>query len=613
VFISFLAAIILPVIGFIGFQGAKYKFRKQIDEGELAKGLKIFDALHDRNDQGFKERLGRKNILEVRDRNKNNLFHKVADKNWTAEMTVFLEDQCETIFKQDNEDPENIKMNNCYSKRQQICCARLPHKTSLWKTVKSQINSWIIKNFGHGKIAKFSQIIFPLVYIDLNSQNESGKTPLHIAAEKNQLDIVKVLLDNGAKPTIKDNHHFTPLQRAVLNQQCDGNRKADNIEMVRLLFEKSEPMSKTANGQNILHSAVKKNNLEVIELIISLVDSSQKDQLLKETYSEEETENHIKERNLLTEKTPLELAAKLGRNKIVEYLVNEDQLWKTKNGGMEVIFSALSSSHSYIVDHLLQHGGTFLPDWVKDNACSISKTLPLSLQLSQRMSLTTSTISSTRILSNRLALEPFSASRDDNVLKKLIRDKNVASINILMDSNYITFEDQHLNDALDFAKAEKDTTKAEETDSQKSIKKNKNYKSPKEKIDNIITALERKINARERKKKNGGEEEKDFEKEELKRQKKEIEHKMKTIEQESRVVKENHRRNSLDSFGQRKTEIVKRLRQLQGTQENTSQYIPLSIETIESRLRNIKSDESTVSQKNIKHIMQLLEQTRAAK
>ena len=274
----------------------------------------------------------------------------------------------------------------------------------------------------------------------------------------------------------------------------------------------------------------------------------------------------------MTEKTPLELAAKLGRNKIVEYLVNEDQLWKTKNGGMEVIFSALSSSHSYIVDHLLQHGGTFLPDWVKDNK-----------------------------------------ERDDNVLKKLIRDKNVAAINILMDSNYVTIEDQHLNDAIDFAKVEKDTTKAEETDSQKSIKKNKNYKSPKEKIDNIITALERKINARERKKKNGGEEEKDFEKEELKREKKEIEHKMKTIEQESRVVKENHRRNSLDSFGQRKTEIVKRLRQLQGTQENTSQYIPLSIETIESRLRNIKSDESTVSQKNIKHIMQLLEQTRAAK
>ena len=163
--------------------------------------------------------------------------------------------------------------------------------------------------------------------------------------------------------------------------------------MVELLLEKSGPMSKTVNGQNILHSAVMKNNLDVLKLIISSTDSKQQEQLLKERYSKEVMERKTKDKKVQwTGKTPLELAAKFGHNKVVEYLAKEDKLWSTEHGGMQVIFSAVASSQRYIVDYLLQHGGTFKPDWVFNNQEEV-----------------------------------------DNMLKKLIRDKNHSAVNILMD------------------------------------------------------------------------------------------------------------------------------------------------------------------------------------
>ena len=374
---------VVIVIGFIGFKLAKYKFRQRIDDGKLTEGQDIFDALHNLNKKIFIEKLGRRNILNVRDSNRNNLFHKVADKNWTKDMTDLLKDHCKVIFEPQIEDPENMKMNQSYSKRQQIFITRLPHQT-WWITKKTQITTWIFKVFGHSKMADY--------YIHLDSQNKSGKTPLHIAAEKNELDIVKVLLENDADPSIVDNHNCTPLQRAVLNKQCNGIRKPDNIEIVQLLLEKAGPMSKTVNGQNILHSAVMRNNLEVIKLIIVFTANKQQEQkqLLKERYSKEVTDRKTNYKKVQwTGKTPLELAAKFGHKEIVEYLAKKDKFWSTENenGGMPVIFSAVSSSHRYIVDHLLQHGGTFKPDWI------------------------------------------IKQEEGDNALKKLIREKNNAAVN----------------------------------------------------------------------------------------------------------------------------------------------------------------------------------------
>lgn len=51
--------------------------------------------------------------------------------------------------------------------------------------------------------------------IDVNEQDNEGFSALHLAAQENRKDIVRILLDHGATVDIKDNHGNTPLMRAL--------------------------------------------------------------------------------------------------------------------------------------------------------------------------------------------------------------------------------------------------------------------------------------------------------------------------------------------------------------------------------------------------------------
>ena len=41
-------------------------------------------------------------------------------------------------------------------------------------------------------------------HADLNAQTKSGETPLHLSAEKGKVEMVKYLIDQGAKTDIRD-------------------------------------------------------------------------------------------------------------------------------------------------------------------------------------------------------------------------------------------------------------------------------------------------------------------------------------------------------------------------------------------------------------------------
>ena len=59
------------------------------------------------------------------------------------------------------------------------------------------------------------------------------ETPLIISADKNQVEIVKALLENMADPNITDKNKLTALQKATLNQ----DKTQANANIVQELLE----------------------------------------------------------------------------------------------------------------------------------------------------------------------------------------------------------------------------------------------------------------------------------------------------------------------------------------------------------------------------------------
>ena len=88
---------------------------------------------------------------------------------------------------------------------------------------------------------------------------DNDKTPLHIAAERNQLDVVKYLIEKGASIDLKDKNNETPLHIAVLN---------GNLEIVKCLIENGAKIDpKNDKNQTPLFIAVRKDDRDVVDFL----------------------------------------------------------------------------------------------------------------------------------------------------------------------------------------------------------------------------------------------------------------------------------------------------------------------------------------------------------
>jgi len=88
-------------------------------------------------------------------------------------------------------------------------------------------------------------------------------TPLHIAAQNGKLEIVKLLLERGASPNVRDCQDYTPLQRAL---ECD-DPNGTGIAKLLLQTEKGGNDSIRGpgfNGVTALHTAAKNGKLEIV-------------------------------------------------------------------------------------------------------------------------------------------------------------------------------------------------------------------------------------------------------------------------------------------------------------------------------------------------------------
>jgi len=100
-----------------------------------------------------------------------------------------------------------------------------------------------------------------------------GATPLALAAEVNNLDAVRALLDSGADPQIPTEQNTTPLMLAAgagidVSRPRPPDDRATAVETVRLLVERGSDVNAAGQfGWTALHAAAYQGLNEVIEYL----------------------------------------------------------------------------------------------------------------------------------------------------------------------------------------------------------------------------------------------------------------------------------------------------------------------------------------------------------
>lgn len=156
-------------------------------------------------------------------------------------------------------------------------------------------------------------------------QDQSGRTALHIAAEKGHKEVVELLLKE-AGADIPDNNGRTALHIAA---------EKGYVEVVELLLNESGPDIPDNNGKTALHIAAEKGYMEVVEL------------LLKGTNA------NIRDNN---GNTALHIAAEKGYIEVVKLLLKETGADIPDNNGKTALHIAAGKGYIEVVELQLGKG-----------------------------------------------------------------------------------------------------------------------------------------------------------------------------------------------------------------------------------------------------------------
>ena len=147
----------------------------------------------------------------------------------------------------------------------------------------------------------YSEVVSSLLNaaIDVNADNYDGGTPLHLAADKGQVEVVEALLAAGANVHARNEYDRTPLQVPALL----GNTKV----VEALLASSANVHAKNKYGETPLYDAAEEGQVEVVKVLVATADT--------------EARNKHGE-------TPLDLARERGKTEVVEILRDSGgELW----------------------------------------------------------------------------------------------------------------------------------------------------------------------------------------------------------------------------------------------------------------------------------------------
>ncbi|MBW4428674.1 MAG: ankyrin repeat domain-containing protein [Nostoc desertorum CM1-VF14] len=130
-----------------------------------------------------------------------------------------------------------------------------------------------VNNTFDGNIDAVSEAIFQ--GIDVNAISSNGEAALHKAIRNNQLSIVRILLEAGANPNLKEEsvQGYTPLMIAL------NSPKISNEIFQALLEAGADINSSSSRGETILMLAVLKLNTQAVRQLLELgVEFNAKDE-----------------------------------------------------------------------------------------------------------------------------------------------------------------------------------------------------------------------------------------------------------------------------------------------------------------------------------------------
>lgn len=157
--------------------------------------------------------------------------------------------------------------------------------------------------------------------LDVESTKKDGLTPLHCAAKKGNVEIIKYLLSQNANCNKPNHRGETPLHLAITKGHlscCEELLRCGRLQV----------NEKNKNNKAPLHLAAEMGQQDVCNLIL--------------THKKEEADIDIQDKSL---KTPLHLAAQNSNDEVVELLLEKGAKWKCRD------------KHSYMALHYAAENG----------------------------------------------------------------------------------------------------------------------------------------------------------------------------------------------------------------------------------------------------------------
>jgi len=161
--------------------------------------------------------------------------------------------------------------------------------TALIAGGKKEDGEHLLKMVASGKSEKINKML--KTGMNLDTTDDKGRTALHIAVETEALDIVSLLISQGAEKNIQDNQGRTPLLIAVNNDNLDairllsdagadfsivdkeGNSPASvsllkPINLLRHLVNEKNVNNPAIDGQPLLHTTARLGLYDYLEILL---------------------------------------------------------------------------------------------------------------------------------------------------------------------------------------------------------------------------------------------------------------------------------------------------------------------------------------------------------